>query len=178
MTAMADTAAVATQTLPTASAAVAAGGSKWLLFAVGSTEYGVDIGSVQQIIGLLPITRIPRMPDAVRGVINLRGRVIPVVDLRIRFGLDAVDQNQRTCIIVVRSRAMDLGLVVDSVAEVAVIDSGGIDDPPQFGNGVDTEYLLGVAQYAGRVVLLLDVERALPLEMTGALKEAAGPPAV
>src|SRR5690606_6191404 len=105
---MADTAAVATQTLPAASRAVAAGGSKWLLFVVGPTEYGVDIGSVQQIIGLLPITRIPRMPDAVRGVINLRGRVIPVVDLRIRFGLDAVDQNLRTCIIVVLSRAMDL----------------------------------------------------------------------
>src|SRR5690606_41970909 len=122
---MADTAAVATQTLPAASRAAAAGGSKWLLFAVGSTEYGVDIGSVQQIIGLLPITRIPRMPGAGRGVINLRGRVVPVVDHRVRLGRDAVDRYPRTRSIGVRSSARVV-LLVDASICVVVTDGSSV----------------------------------------------------
>lgn len=150
-----------------------AAATKWLVFGLGATEYGVDIGCVQQIIGLLPITRVPLLPDAVRGVINLRGRVIPVVDLRIQFGLDAVDHGQRTCIIVVRAGEMELGLVVDRVAEVVQLDAGSIEDAPHFGSGIDTDYMLGVAQHGDRVLLLLDVERALPAETTGALQESA-----
>ena len=144
----------------------------WLVFALGATDYAVDVASVQQIIGLQPITRVPRMPDAVRGVINLRGRVVPVIDLRIRFGLEAVDHGQRTCIIVVRTAGTDLGIVVDRVVEVARITAAAIEDAPQFG-GSDTEYLHGVAKHDGRVLLLLDAGRALSGEELDALDTAA-----
>ncbi len=141
-------------------AAVASADTTWLLFALGATEYAVAVESVQQIIGLLPITRVPRMPEPVRGVINLRGRVIPVVDLRIRFSLEAVDHGQRTCIIVVRAAGAELGIVVDRVMEVAHIPASSIEDAPRFG-GSDTNYLVGVAKHGARVVLLLDIEQTL-----------------
>jgi len=150
--------------------------SQWLICALGSTEYGVDVARVRQIIGLLPITRVPRMPAAVRGVINLRGRVIPVVDLRVRFGLEAQDHGQRTCIIVVQTGETDLGLVVDGVAEVAHLDAGAIEDAPHFGDNVDTGHLVGVAKHGERVLLLLDVDRALPAEAARALYGAAAQP--
>jgi len=156
---------------------VATGGrSQWLICALGSTEYGIAVSRVQQIIGLLPITRVPRMPAAVRGVINLRGRVIPVVDLRVRFGLEAVDHGQRTCIIVVQTGETDLGLVVDGVAEVAHLDAAAIEDAPHFGDSVDTGHLVGVAKHGTRVLLLLDVDRALPAEAALALHGAAAQP--
>lgn len=144
----------------------------WLVFALGATEYAVDVASVQQIIGLQPITRVPRMPDAVRGVINLRGRVVPIVDLRIRFNLEAVDHGQRTCIIVVRTAGADVGIVVDRVLEVARVAVDTIEDAPQFG-GSDTVYLRGVAKHDGRVLLLLDTGRALSGEQLDALDAAA-----
>lgn len=160
----------------TIDAAAASARTQWLVCALGGTEYGLDVTRVQQIIGLLPITRVPRMPAAVRGVINLRGRVIPVIDLRVRFGLEAVDHGQRTCIIVVQTGETDLGLVVDGVAEVVHLDAAAIEDAPHFGDNVDTDHLIGVAKHGERVLLLLDVDRTLPAEAALALNGVAVQP--
>lgn len=134
---------------------------RYLVFVLGSGEYCIDVLRVREIIGPLPVTRVPRMPDTVRGVINLRGKIIPVVDLRIRFGLDAVDHGARTCMIVVQCAGAELAAVVDRVCEVATITEEEVEDTPAFGSSVDTTYLLGVAKTGTRVRLLLDIERAL-----------------
>lgn len=156
---------------------VAASNGTWLVFALGETDYAVDVGSVRTIIGLLPITRVPRMPESVRGVINLRGQVIPVVDLRIRFGLAATDHGQRTCIVVLHAAGSEFGVVVDRVIEVAHIDAACIEDAPQFGADIDTEYLLGVAKHGQRVRLLLDMDRAMSRQEMVALSASASPSA-
>lgn len=156
----------------TASGTLAARSGIYLVFALGSTDYAVTVDRVREIIGLLPITRVPRLPDSVRGVINLRGKVIPVVDLRIRFGLEAVDHGQRTCIIVLQAAGTEFGVVVDRVNEVAQIPTESIEEPPQFGADLDTEYLLGVARNGERVRLLLDVDHALSRHELAALTTA------
>jgi purine-binding chemotaxis protein CheW len=148
---------------------------KYLIFVLGAEEYGVQVARVREIIGAMPITRVPRMPESVRGVINLRGKIIPVVDLRIRFGLDAVDHGQRTCIIVVQAAGTEFGVVVDRVSEVASVDASAIEDAPAFGADIDTEYLLGIAKHGTRVRLLLDIERALSQQELAELAGAAAP---
>jgi purine-binding chemotaxis protein CheW len=145
--------------MPTTSPAVRAG--RYLIFVLGAEEYGIEVLKVREIIGPLPITRVPRMPEAVRGVINLRGKVIPVVDLRVRFGLEATDHGARTCMVVVQTGAGEFAAMVDRVCEVATIAESEIEDTPAFGAAVDTDYLLGVAKLGTRVRLLLDIERAL-----------------
>ena len=134
---------------------------RYLVFMLGGGEYCIDVLKVREIIGPLPVTRVPRLPETVRGVINLRGSIIPVVDLRIRFGMEAVDHGARTCMIVVQREDSELAAVVDRVCEVATIAEADIEDAPVFGGGVDTTYLLGVARTGTRVRLLLDMERAL-----------------
>jgi len=133
----------------------------YLVFGLGETDYAVEVGRVREIIGLLPITRVPRLPDSVRGVINLRGKVIPVVDLRVRFGLEAADHGQRTCIIVLQAAGGEFGVVVDRVIEVTHISATDIEDTPRFGAAIDTDYLLGVANAGQRVRLLIDMDRAV-----------------
>lgn len=132
---------------------------------------------VREIIGLLPITRVPRLPESVRGVVNLRGRVVPVVDLRLRFGLEAVDHGQRTCIIVVQAAGIELGVVVDRVSEVVRIAATDVEEPPRFGAAIDTGYLLGVARHGERVRLLLDVDRAVSPQELDVLAATAEPAA-
>jgi len=116
-------------------------------------------------MGVQDITAVPQTPVYVRGVINLRGKVIPVVDLRLKFGLPEVAYNQRTCIIVVQiekeGRKMLMGIVVDSVAEVLNIGAADIEDTPNFGQGVATPYLLGMAKVKGKVKLLLDIDEVM-----------------
>lgn len=136
----------------------------YLVFGLGETDYAVEVGRVREIIGLLPITRVPRLPDSVRGVINLRGKVIPVVDLRVRFGLEAVDHGQRTCIIVLQAAGGEFGVVVDRVIEVTHIAAADIEETPRFGAAIDTDYLLGVANSGQRVRLLIDMDRAVSHE--------------
>lgn len=153
------------------------GNGTWLVFALGGTEYAMAVERVREIIGLLPITRVPRLPEAVRGVVNLRGRVVPVVDLRIRFGLEAVDHGQRTCIIVVQAAGIELGVVVDRVSEVVRIAETEIEEAPRFGAAIDTGYLLGVARHGDRVRLLLDVDRAVAPPELDVLSAAAEPAA-
>jgi purine-binding chemotaxis protein CheW len=150
-------------------------GGKYLVFTLEDEEYAIAVGDVREIIGAIPITRVPGVPESVRGVINLRGRIIPVADLRIRFNLEAVDYGARTCIIVVRARGREFGLVVDKVLEVVRIDEADIEPPPMFGADVQTDYLVGVARNGNRARLLLDVERTLTSAETAAMSAAAQP---
>jgi purine-binding chemotaxis protein CheW len=135
-------------------------GGKFLTFLLEGEEYGIEILKVYEIMGMLPITRVPRTPDHVRGVINLRGKVIPIVDLRRKFGMPPAESPE-TCIIVVQVRSISIGIAVDRVDEVLNIATSDIEPPPAFGTDVDTAFLLGMAKAEGRVRLLLDIERVL-----------------
>jgi len=145
---------------------------KYLTFYLASEEYGVEILKVHEIIGMLPITRVPRTPQFVRGVINLRGKVIPIIDLRERFGMSQ-DGAEETCIIVVQVRGIQLGVVVDKVSEVLNIADGDIEPTPSFGVDVNTEYLLGLAKSDGRVRLLLDIDRVLSASEADSVQSAS-----
>jgi len=134
---------------------------KFLTFHLASEEYGIEILKVQEIIGLMPITTVPRIPSFMRGVINLRGKVIPVVDFRRKFGMESAEPTAETCIIVVQSAVGLTGLIVDRVCEVVDIAASDIEDTPAFGPDVNVDYLLGIGKSHGRVKLLLDVERVL-----------------
>ncbi len=136
-------------------------GGKFLTFFLAEEEYGIEILKVQEIIGIMNITTVPRTPSFIRGVINLRGKVIPIVDLRQKFDMASIEQTDETCIIVVQAQGMEMGLVVDRVSEVMNIASEDIDDAPSFGSEVDTSYLLGVAKAEGQVKLLLDIDKVL-----------------
>jgi purine-binding chemotaxis protein CheW len=138
---------------------------KYLTFALGEEEYGVEILKIREIIGVMEVTTVPQMPRFVKGVINLRGKVIPVIDLRLRFGLDPKPYDERTCIIVAEVRAQDtsvqMGLVVDTVSEVVTINLEEMEATPAFGVNVDTHYILGMAKLKGKVKILLDIDKVL-----------------
>jgi purine-binding chemotaxis protein CheW len=136
---------------------------KFLTFYLAGEEYGLEILKVHEIMGMLPITRVPRTPEAVRGVINLRGKVIPIVDLRSKFHMTH-DGTEETCIIVVQVRGIQIGIVVDRVSEVLDIPAADIEPAPEFGADVDTRYLLGLAKADDRVRLLLDIDCVLSHE--------------
>ena len=150
---------------------------KYLTFSLADEEYGIGILKVKEIIGMMPITTVPRTPEFVKGVINLRGKVIPVIDLRLKFSMEKIDYTERTCIIVVnlKSRAADIliGIVVDSVSEVLNIKAEDIEDTPTFGTSLDTSYILGMAKMEGGVKILLDIDRVLSAEEVAALESAA-----
>lgn len=137
---------------------------KYLIFTLAHEEYGISILKVKEIIGIVPMTSVPNTPDFIRGVINLRGRVIPVTDLRLRFGLEAGDYTDRTCIIVMElGEETDIGktligVIVDTVSEVLNIKAGDIKDPPEFGAGIKAEYLLGMAVIKENVKSLINIE--------------------
>ncbi len=138
---------------------------KYLTFKLGPEEYGLGILKVQEIIGILPVTHVPRMPEYIRGVINLRGKVIPVVDLRLKFGMNAEENTERTCIIVVQVMRQDtlviMGIVVDEVCEVLDIREGQIEPAPSLGNAEATDFILGMGKINEKVVTLLDIDRVL-----------------
>jgi purine-binding chemotaxis protein CheW len=136
-------------------------GGKFLTFFLAGEEYGLEILKVQEIIGMMDITPVPRSPDYVRGVINLRGKVIPIVDLRLRFGMTAAERTAETCVIVVEANRIQTGIVVDQVSEVLDIAQDNIEDAPAFGADVQTDYILGIGKAQGRVRLLLDIDRVL-----------------
>jgi purine-binding chemotaxis protein CheW len=153
------------------------GEGKFLTFSLAGEEYGIGILKIKEIIGMLPITAIPRTPPAVKGVVNLRGRVIPVLDMRLQFGVEAADYNERTCIVVVEiatdSTTLCTGIVVDEVSEVVHIKPEDIADTPGFGTGIATDYILGMAKLGGRVKILLDIDRVLRADEVAQLKNAA-----
>lgn len=150
---------------------------KYLTFTLDNEEYGIGILKVKEIIGMMPVTTVPQTPEFVKGVINLRGKVIPVIDLRLKFGIDAQDYTERTCIIVVeitgRSGTIWIGIVVDSVSEVINISSGDIEDTPAFGAKLDTQYILGMAKIGEKIKILLDIEKVLSTDELKELMNAA-----
>ncbi|MEA3361404.1 MAG: chemotaxis protein CheW [Thermodesulfobacteriota bacterium] len=150
---------------------------KYLTFALADEEYGIGILKIREIIGIMPITSVPRTPEFVKGVINLRGKVIPIIDLRLRFGMEPMEYTDRTCIIVVEINAQDatiqIGAIVDTVSEVLNIKAEDIEDTPAFGTSLDTEYILGMAKVSGGVKILLDIDRVLNSEEIAKLEGAA-----
>lgn len=150
---------------------------KYLTFELAGEQYGIGILKIREIIGMMPITPVPKTPAFVKGVINLRGKVIPVVDLRLKFGMEQVEYTERTCIIVVEIKGqtglITMGIVVDSVSEVLNIKEEQIAETPSFGTNVDTEYILGIAKTGDGVKILLDIDKILSAEETVQLKAAA-----
>ena len=134
---------------------------KYLTFSLAGEEYGLEILKVREIIGMMGITAIPRTPSFIKGVINLRGKVIPVVDLRLKFGLVEGERTDETCTIVVDVGAVEMGIIVDKVSEVLDIAGGDIEDTPSFGTSVDTAFILGMGKAKGKVTILLDINKVL-----------------
>jgi len=132
-----------------------------VVFTLGEESFGVDIGTVREIIQMQEVTRVPGSRDAVEGVINLRGSVIPVVDLRKRFGLQEVERSREVRIMVISSEGQDVGMIVDSVAEVLRISSEAIEPPSTMITGSDSDYLLGIVKLADRLIILLDANCVL-----------------
>lgn len=137
---------------------------KYLTFSLEREEYGLEIMRVREILVMLPITVVPQTPPFVRGVINLRGKVIPVLDLRLKFGMGVREYDRETCIIVVEVDGVHMGIIVDRVQEVVDIAEGDIEDSPKFGTRVDTEFILGMGKKSGRVKILLDITKVINSE--------------
>jgi purine-binding chemotaxis protein CheW len=150
---------------------------KYLTFSLAKEEYGIGILRVKEIIGMMPITTIPRVPGFIKGVINLRGKVIPVMDLRLKFGMEEIGYTERTCIIVVEiageTGSLLVGIVVDAVSEVLNIKGNDIEDTPNFGAKFNTDYILGMAKINGGVKILLDINKVLTGQEIVSLDKAA-----
>ncbi len=150
---------------------------KYLTFSLSDEEYGIGILKVKEIIGMMAITSVPRTPEFVKGVINLRGKVIPVMDLRLKFSMESIPYSERTCIIVVEvdshESTVPIGIVVDSVSEVLNINEIEIEETPTFGTSLKTEYILGMAKIEGGVKILLDIDKVLSTEEIKALEKTA-----
>jgi purine-binding chemotaxis protein CheW len=148
---------------------------KYLTFNLGDEEYGLEILKVQEIIGMQEITKVPRSPEYVKGVINLRGKVIPVIDLRLKFGMEEKQYTRKTCIIVVQVKreAGDLimGIIVDEVSEVLDISGDKIEAPPPMGVKVDTQFIMGMAKTDSSVKILLHIEQVLSQGELAAVKQ-------
>ena len=150
---------------------------KYLTVALDNESYGVAVLKVREIIRMQKITPVPQMPEFVKGVINLRGRVIPIIDLRVKFGLKA-EFAERTCIVVVQvklpaGQLVQMGLIVDSVEEVVNLAANEIEPTPDFGTRIDTTYILGMAKMGGGVKILLDIDKVLSNKEFHALAAAA-----
>jgi purine-binding chemotaxis protein CheW len=148
---------------------------KYLTFRLGREEFGIRVMQVREIMGLLEITPVPHTPTHVKGVINLRGKVIPVVCLRSKFGLSATEYTARTSIIVVQvdGGKMLAGVIVDAVSEVLNVAAGDIEDAPDFGSGSETSYLLGMAKIKNSIKILLDIDQVVMASELAALQIAA-----
>jgi purine-binding chemotaxis protein CheW len=158
-------ASVLSQNPIAAGAALDVRSGKYLTFALSNEEFGIRVLKVREIMGLQEITAVPQTPAHVKGVINLRGRVVPVIDLRLKFGLPAAEYSQRTCIIVTQvqgeSGPLMMGIVVDGVSEVLTLSDQEIEDTPDFGEDIGNRYLLGMAKVKGKVKILLDIDKVL-----------------
>ncbi len=161
-----------------AEASMAQRAGKYLTFKLVEEEYGLEILKVQEIIGMMNVTRVPKMPDYVRGVINLRGKVIPVVDLRLKFGLDHQEDTERTCIIVVQvahgDQEVTTGIIVDEVSEVLDVAEDQIEESPSFGGAVDTEFILAMGKIGDQVIMFLDIDKVLSVDEMKTVGAVAG----
>lgn len=151
---------------------------KYLTFELSSEVYGIEILKVQEIIGMMKVTRVPQLPSFIKGVINLRGKVIPVIDLRLKFGLETIDITEKTCIIVVQvsrgeAQKTIMGIMVDEVSEVLDINADQLEEAPTFGASIDTEFLLGIGKVADKVIMLMDVDQVLSTDELSVIEKAA-----
>jgi purine-binding chemotaxis protein CheW len=146
---------------------------KYLTFTVGNEDYGIEIAHVTEIIGTQKITDVPDMPIYIKGVINLRGKVIPVMDVRLRFKMPEREYDDRTCIIVVNVGGTPIGLVVDTVKEVADIPENQIEPPPDFSKSTSQRYIMGLGKMGDAVKILLDVQKLVRREDMAAVPAAA-----
>lgn len=150
---------------------------KYLVFHLGEEEFGIQVQKVREIMGVLDITQVPQTPPHVKGVINLRGKVIPVIDLRLKFMMPAKEYTHRTCIIVVQVSGdrgtMLMGIVVDGVAEVVQVAGADVEDTPSFGKEVEVPYVMGLAKLKGKVKILLDIDQVMTARELARLDLAA-----
>ncbi|MCR5885124.1 chemotaxis protein CheW [Rhizobacter sp. J219] len=169
---------VEARALATAGARKAAEAGQYLTFVLGGEAYAIGILAIKEIIEYHALTEVPMMPACVRGVINLRGAVVPVVDLQARFGRKSGEVTKRTCIVIVEVAARDerqvIGVVVDAVSEVLDIEAAAIEPAPSFGAGIRTDFIHGMGKVRGKFVILLDVDRVLSLDDLGAMSGAFG----
>ncbi len=155
-------------------ARTSARGGKYLTFKLANEEYGLEILKVREIIGIMDITALPQLPPHIKGVINLRGRVIPVIDLRLRFQMAPAAYTEQTCIVVVDVGTL-VGVIVDTVQEVLDVPEDQIDPPPPLAASVDTNFILGMGKVKDDVKILLDIEQVLGAQELAALADEAAP---
>ena len=134
---------------------------KYLTFSLGREDYGLEILKVREIIGIMNITAVPQVPEYVKGVINLRGKVIPVIDLRLKFKMPPIEITAETCIIIINLKDVMIGIIIDQVKEVLDIKQDRIEATPNFGANVHTDYILGIGKVNDSVKILLNIERIL-----------------
>ncbi len=146
---------------------------KYLTFVLNNEVYGIEILKVREIIGLMDITNVPQTPDYMKGVINLRGKVIPVIDLRLKFLMLEGEQTSETCTIVVEVDNTSIGLIVDRVSEVMEISGDKIEDAPQFGQGIDTNFIMGLGKTKEAIVILLDIAKVISADELAMVEEIA-----
>lgn len=148
-------------------------GGKYLTFSLGTEEYGIVITKIREIIGIMEITAVPHTPAFIKGVINLRGRVIPIIELRMKFGMELKEYDDRTCIIVVDvpgpNGTVQVGMLVDSVSEVMNITSQDIEPPPDFGTATDASNIIGMGKIKGKLKILLDVDQVIGRTLASSL---------
>ncbi|WKY48547.1 chemotaxis protein CheW [Eubacteriaceae bacterium ES3] len=134
---------------------------RFLTFSLGEEVFGIEIRYVTEIIGMQSITKVPEVPEYIKGIINLRGKIIPVLDVRLQFGKEPIPYNDRTCIIVIDIESVSVGLIVDNVDEVLTIDDEDIAPPPSNKTGFENRFMKGIGKVGGKVQLLLDSSRLL-----------------
>lgn len=130
---------------------------RYLTFYLGDEQYGIAIDRIKEIIAMMKITNVPKIPSYMKGIINLRGSIIPIIDTRLRFGMQAREADMHTAIIIIDVEKVNIGFIVDRVEEVCAIDASSLSEPPKFGNSIDTEFICSVAQIEEHVVMVLDV---------------------
>jgi purine-binding chemotaxis protein CheW len=148
-------------------------GGKFLTFFLAGEEYGIEILNVHEIIGMMSITSVPGTPDYILGIINLRGKIIPIVDLRCKFGMESKAQTAETCIIVVHVQGVEVGIVVDRVSEVLNISDDDIEPSPSFGKEVNTDFILGIGKSQSKVKILLNIDRVISTDQIVQLQKIA-----
>ncbi|WP_324780770.1 chemotaxis protein CheW [Thiobacillus sedimenti] len=162
-----------TQTQTLSAAAGDAAGTEYLAFTLGREEYGIDILRVQEIRGYEPVTRIANAPDFIKGVVNLRGTIVPVVDMRIKFNLGTPTYDQFTVVIILSIGGRVVGMVVDSVSDVTTLTAEQIKPAPEIGTAFDTDYLIGLGTLDTRMLILVDIEKLMSSEEMGLIEKMA-----